>query len=196
MDEESKLKQAKRNYFVIAAVLCVVGLLVMIFRETVVGLLAGVIPGIILCVIGVIEIVVYIRTRLNITDLIIGILAIAAGIVLLCDRLLIVKVLAILLGLYLILEGATKIKTAVMAQKDGIKNWFILLIVAVIGIGLGIFLLVKPFVLGNGFIFIVGLMLFIGGLLNLLHGVYTHKILQEEKRNVVDMEDYVNKNNE
>lgn len=194
MVDENNLEQTKKNYLIVATVLCVLGLLIMIFRETVVGLLAGVIPGIILCVIGLIEIIVFIRTKLNVTDIIIGVLAIVAGIVLLCNRLLIVKVLAILIGLYLIIEGAMKIKTAVMAKREGIDNWFILLIVAIIGIGLGIFLLLKPFVLGNGFIFILGLMLFIGGLLNLLHGVYTAKMLREEKRNIVDMDDYVKKN--
>lgn len=194
MDDENRLKQTKKNYFIAAAVLCVVGLLIMMFRETVVGLLAGAIPGIVLCVIGLIEIIVYIKTKLNVTDIIIGVLAIVAGIVLLCNRLLIVKVLAILIGLYLIVEGVMKIKTALMARKGGIGNWFILLIVAIIGIGLGIFLLLKPFILGNGFIFMIGLMLFIGGLLNLLHGVYTAKILQEEKQNIIDMDDYGKKN--
>ena len=191
MAEESKLKQTKRNYFIAAAVLCLIGLLIMVFREHVVELLSGVIPGIILCVIGVIEIIVYVKTRMNVTDTIIGIFSIIAGIVLLCNRLLIVKVLAILIGLYLTVEGIMKIKTAVTAKKEGIGNWFVLLIVAVIGIGLGIFLLLKPFVLGNGFVFIIGLMLFIGGLLNLLHGVYAAKMLREEKKSIIDMDDYV-----
>jgi uncharacterized membrane protein HdeD (DUF308 family) len=65
----------------------------------------------------------------------------------------------------------------------------VLLIVAIIGVGLGVFLLVKPFVLGNGFIFILGLMLFLGGVLNLLHGVYTARLLREEERQIVDMDD-------
>ena len=67
---------------------------------------------------------------------------------------------------------------------------------ALLSIAVGILLVFNPFGISRMFIFFVGLALLLNGVENIIHAVYTKRILSEISKEIIDMEDYVDQQNE
>ena len=190
MSGDKPIQQARNNLIMSSVILCITGLVFMIFSGTVVNIIGWVL-GSIFCVIGLIYLIGYIRRQMFLSELLFSIISLVAGILLLIHPGWIMSILSIIVGIYILIEGVLKLKIAIDARKQQARGWWVLLVIALISIGLSIVLIVNPFGISKMFIFLLGVALLLNGIENIIHAVYTKKILQDMSTEIIDMEDYV-----
>ncbi len=193
MEIETSIRSAKRSLILASVILCVTGLVFMIFSDVMVKMI-GWILGAILCIIGIIQVVAYIRRSQLITELIFGILGIVLGVLIFAHPAWVMSILSVIIGLYILVEGALKVKIAFDAKKQDAKGWWVLFVAAVISIVISIILIINPFGMSKAFMFVLGLALLLNGIENIIHAVYTEKILKEMNTEIIDMDEYVEQN--
>lgn len=193
MSPDKSIKKAKENLIISSVILCITGLIFMIFSETMVNLIGWILGGV-FCVIGVVKLIGYIRTQLQISELIISIISIAAGVLLFLHPGWVMSLLSVIIGIYVLLEGALKIKISIDAKKQEAASWWVLLVVALVSIGIGILLVFNPFGISKAFMFVVGLALLLSGAQNIIHAIYTEKVLNEMNQDIIDMDEYMENN--
>lgn len=193
MSPDKSIKKAKENLIISSIILCITGLIFMIFSETMVNLI-GWILGSVLFIIGVVKLIGYIRTQLQISELIISIISIAAGVLLFLHPGWVMSLLSVIIGIYVLIEGALKIKISIDAKKQEAGSWWVLLVVALVSIGIGILLVFNPFGISKAFMFVVGLALLLSGAQNIIHAIYTEKVLNEMNQDIIDMDEYMENN--
>lgn len=190
MSGDKPIQQARNNLITSSVILCITGLVFMIFSGTVVNIIGWVL-GSIFCIIGLIYLIGYIRRQMFLSELLFSIISLVAGILLLIHPGWIMSILSIVVGIYILIEGALKLKIAIDARKQQAGGWWVLLVIALVSIGLSIVLIVNPFGISKMFIFLLGVALLLNGIENIIHAVYTKKILQDMSTEIIDMEDYV-----
>lgn len=190
MNADKPIQQARNNLILSSVILCITGLVFMIFSGTVVNMIGWVLGGI-FCVVGLIYLIGYIRRQLFLSELFFSIISLVAGILLLIHPGWIMSILSIIVGVYILIEGALKLKIAIDAKKQQARGWWVLLVIALISIGISIVLIVNPFGISKIFIFLLGVALLLNGIENIIHAVYTKKILKDMSTEIIDMEDYI-----
>lgn len=193
MNPDKPIQQAGKNLVISSVILCAAGLVLMIFSDTAVKML-GWIMGAVFAIIGIVKLVSYIRSKNTVLDLIFSILSLVLGVLFFIHPGWLMSLMSIIIGIYVLIEGAFKIKTAVDVRKQKNAGWWVLLVFAILSIAIGILLIFNPFGFGKLFMFIVGVALLISGVQNIIHAVYTKKILNEMNQDIIDMDDYVSKN--
>lgn len=190
MNADKPIQQARNNLILSSVILCITGLVFMIFSGTVVNMIGWVLGGI-FCVVGLIYLIGYIRRQMFLSELLFSIISLVAGILLLIHPGWIMSILSIIVGVYILIEGALKLKIAIDAKKQQARGWWVLLVIALISIGISIVLIVNPFGISKIFIFLLGVALLLNGIENIIHAVYTKKILKDMSTEIIDMEDYI-----
>lgn len=190
MNTDKPIQQARNNLIASSIILCITGLVFMIFSGTVVNIIGWVL-GSIFCVVGVIYLIGYIRRQLFLSELLFSIISIVAGVLLLIHPAWIMSFLSIIVGIYILIEGALKLKIAIDARKQQARGWWVLLVIALISIGISILLIFNPFGISKMFIFFLGLALLLNGIENIIHAIYTRKILQDISEDIIEMEDFI-----
>lgn len=190
MNVNKSIQQARNNLVVSSVILCITGLVFMIFSGTVVNIIGWVLGGI-FCVIGIIYLIGYIRRQLMISELVFSIISLVIGVLFLIHPSWVMSFLSIIVGIYILIEGALKVKIAIDAKKQQVKGWWVLLVAALISIGISIVLICNPFGISKIFMFLLGLALLLNGIENIMHAVYTKKILQDMSTEIIDMEDFM-----
>lgn len=193
MDPDKSIKKAKENLIISSVILCVTGIVFMVFPGTMVNLV-GWILGIVFFVLGMVKLIGYIRSQLLTSDLVFSIICIIIGGLLVAHPGWVMSFLSIIIGIYVLAEGALKIKVSIDAKKQQARGWWALLIFALVSVAIGVLLVFKPFGVGKVFMFMVGLALLLGGVQNIIHAVYTEKILNEMNRDIIDMDEYMEDN--
>lgn len=193
MDPDKSIKKAKENLIISSVILCVTGIVFMVFPGTMVNLV-GWILGSVFFVLGMVKLIGYIRSQLQTSDFVFSIICIIIGGLLFAHPGWVMSFLSIIIGIYVLAEGALKIKVSIDAKKQQARGWWALLIFALISVAIGILLVFKPFGVGKVFMFMVGLALLLGGVQNIIHAVYTEKILNEMNRDIIDMDEYMENN--
>ena len=158
------------------------GIAGIIFRQPIVDVVSTILKwvvGGILIVAGIVNIVIFVKDRSRVSNLIVGIFAIVAGVLMFVFNL-IVWIIAIFLGLTLLVDGGYKIKEAFAANKAKAKAWYVSLILGVINIILGLLAIISPLrfgnVLGVAFVIVVSIVLIVSGIQNMVHGVMISKV--------------------
>lgn len=190
MNADKPIQQARNNLILSSVILCITGLVFMIFSGTVVNMIGWVLGGI-FCVVGLIYLIGYIRRQMFLSELLFSIISLVAGILLLIHPGWIMSILSIIVGVYILIEGVLKLKIAIDAKKQQARGWWGLLVIALISIGISIVLIVNPFGISKIFIFLLGVALLLNGIENIIHAVYTKKILKDMSTEIIDMEDYI-----
>lgn len=190
MNVNKSIQQARNNLVVSSVILCITGLVFMIFSGTVVNIIGWVLGGI-FCVIGIIYLIGYIRRQLMILELVFSIISLVIGVLFLIHPGWVMSFLSIIVGIYILIEGALKVKIAIDARKQQVRGWWVLLVAALISIGISIVLICNPFGISKMFMFLLGLALLLNGIENIIHAVYTKKILQDMSTEIIDMEDFM-----
>ena len=193
MDPDKSIKKAKENLIISSVILCVTGIVFMVFSGTMVNLV-GWILGSVFFVLGMVKLIGYIRSQLQTSDFVFSIICIIIGGLLFAHPGWAMSFWSIIIGIYVLAEGALKIKVSIDAKKQQARGWWALLIFALISVAIGILLVFKPFGVGKVFMFMVGLALLLGGVQNIIHAVYTEKILNEMNRDIIDMDEYMENN--
>lgn len=185
-------KEVVVRSLVLGLVLMVLGVLGIIFAgkiSSVLGNIVGWVVAAILFVAAVVNIIIFVRSithkgegkvKPDIKSLLIGICAIAAGVILLLIPGMIVWIISVFVGLFLLLDGGFKVKEGLAANKAKAKLWFVSLIFGIIGIVLGIMAIVSPIKFGTEigkiFVILISVALIVSGITNVVHGVLISKV--------------------
>ncbi len=167
---------------IIAAILAiVVGVLFIILPKDSADVLC-LIAGILLIFAGAFTLVAYIFSGffLGAHLLIVGIMLILLGTFCLTNPENIMKVLTVLFGLYIVIDGATSIVDSVYCAKAKIKGWGLLLVLAILSIGLGTAVMFSTF---DTIMIFAGCSLIIDGVCDIIETiVFSHKIKEAKKK--------------
>ena len=163
--------------------LMALGILGIVFADPIAGVMnkfVGIVVAVILFVSAIINIIIFVKDRSNVPQLIIGIFAIAAGVVLLLNPKIIVILISVFLGIFLLLDGGFKIREGIAANKAKAKYWFVSLIVGIISVLLGILAVVYPVAFGTEltkfFVISACILLIVTGVTNFVHGILMSKV--------------------
>ncbi len=167
---------------IIAAILAiVVGVLFIILPKDSADVLC-LIAGILLICTGAFTLVAYIFSGffLGAHLLIVGIMLILLGTFCLTNPKNIMKVLTVLFGLYIVIDGTTSIVDSVYCAKAKIKGWGLLLVLAILSIGLGTAVMFSTF---DTIMIFAGCSLIIDGVCDIIETiVFSHKIKEAKKK--------------
>ena len=148
MDSIKLMRTAKTGYLVLAALFCAMGVTMLTWPDITPDLI-GWGTGAILAAFGILRIVGHCsRDPYGLAfqhDPVLGILAIALGLVLMLRRNLAVNILALVLGLGMIADNLFKIQTALEARRFGLGTWWLILALAIVAVVAGALLIACPF---------------------------------------------------
>ncbi len=177
------VRTAKIGSIAASAALCIIGLIFMVAPDLSMRTI-GIILGIVLSAFGAFRIVGYLSKDLYRLayqfDLEIGIVLLAAGIVILFKPERMMNFISIALGILLLVEGLFKIRVARDAKRFGIERWWLTVILAVATFVLGV-VLIYQYALGAKLLTVLlGVALLAEGVLNLYAQITMVKIIKNQ----------------
>ncbi len=191
MRSVAPMKTAKIGYIVISALLCALGILLIAKPELSVSVI-GTICGILLIVFGAVKLVGYFSRDLYRLafqyDFAFGILLIMLGILILRAPEGLMNFICIAIGLFILTDGLFKIQIAMDAKKFGIKEWWLILLLALITAALGVLLIVRPDAGSSALTIILGVTLLSEGILNLGTVITAVKITRNQKPDIIEVD--------
>ena len=142
------IRTAKAGYLALAALFCLMGVAMLAWPNVTLDMIGwGAGAGFV--AFGVIRIIGYCsRDPYGLAfqhDPVLGILAIALGLVLMLRRNLAVNILALVLGLGMVADNLFKIQTALEARHFGLGTWWLILALAIVAVVAGALLIACPF---------------------------------------------------
>lgn len=183
MRSVTPIKAAKVSYITVSCLLCVLGIVLMIMPEVSATAL-GIVCGIAFIAFGIAKLFGYFSRDLYRLafqyDLAFGILQIALGVMMLFSPKSLVMFICIALGLFILADGLCKIQIAFESRRFGLRQWWLILILALIAGAFGLVLMLRP---GEGSRFLViwfGLSLLWEGILNLCTVITAVKIIKNQ----------------
>ena len=191
MNTTKFIRTAKVGYIALSALLCLFGLLLIIFPDTAANV-AGVICAILLIAFGIIKIIGYFSRdiyRLAFQyDLAFGLLMILLGAAMFANPGSLSSFICLSLGLYILTDSLFKIQIALDARRYGVRSWMLILISAVLaGIG-GLLLVLRPTESIPVLVVMLGISLLFEGLLNLITVLTSVKVMRELRPDAIEVE--------
>lgn len=174
---EEKKGKSKTGYVISALAFLIVGVLAIIYAQQAADIIekvVGWVIGGVLIAAGVIDILVYVKNKTT-NNLIIGIFAIIAGIIMLVFHREFLRVIVVVFAAYLVIEGIFKIKAAFENMKR-VKTWWVFLIMGIVSVALGALLIINPATFaGAVLIRIIGVVLIYAAAQNFIHAIMDKK---------------------
>lgn len=182
------MRTAKIGYIVISAALCVLGVLLIALPDFSAALL-GIICGVILTLFGVVKLIGYFSKDLYRLafqyDLTFGIVLIAIGIVILVRPESVLNFICIALGLTILADGVSKVRTSFEAKRFGIREWWLILASAILTGGMGLVLMFRPAESVRVMMIILGVTLLLEGILNFCTVITAVKIIKHQQPDII-----------
>ena len=184
---------AKIGYIVLSALICVLGVLMMVMPEQSLSSLVKIF-GISMMAFGVIKLVGYFSKDLYRLpfqyDLQFGILVLVLGLIVTVKPNNALNFLCIALGISILADGLFKMQIALDSKKFGISTWWLIMLLAV-GAGMvGLIMVFRPTESLRVMTILLGLSLLTEGLLNLIVALLTVKIIKNQIPDVIDEDSY------
>ena len=193
MRSVAPMKTAKIGYIVMSVLFCVLGV-VLLFTPDVSALWIGRLLGIGLILFGVIKLVGYFSRdlfRLAFQyDLAFGLLLMVLGIVTLSHPGDALSFLCVMFGIPVLADGLFKIQIAMDSRQFGIRNWWLVLALAALTCVVGVVLVFRPMTGVRALTALMGLSLLCDGVLNLSVALCTVKIVDHQRPDVIETDDY------
>lgn len=169
MRSVAPMRTAKIGYILVSVALCVLGAVLIAVPEFSAAAL-GVIGGVTLIVFGVVRLIGYFSRDLYRLafqyDLTLGILLIALGAILLIHPAGLMTFFCITYGIFILSDGLFKIQIAMEAKSFGLRQWWLVLVLAVLtGLG-GLVLMLRPGEGSHLLMVLLGITLLTEGVLN------------------------------
>lgn len=193
MRSVAPMKTAKIGYIVMSVLFCVLGV-VLLFTPGVSALWIGRLLGIGLILFGAIKLVGYFSRdlfRLAFQyDLAFGLLLMVLGIVTLSHPGDALSFLCVMFGIPVLADGLFKIQIAMDSRQFGIRNWWLVLVLAALTCVVGMVLVFRPMTGVRALTALMGLSLLCDGVLNLSVALCTVKIVDYQRPDVIETDDY------
>ena len=194
MEAIRQLKIAKNGYIIMSLLFVILGICLIIWPDCSLKLFCTLI-GIMLIAYGCIKIVGYFSKDYYCLafqfDLAFGILLIAVGAIIIARREQVVNLIFAIFGILTLADALFKIQMSMDAKRFGLSLWWRILVVAVLTGILGVLLLIRPFDAAEIMMILVGVSFLFEGILNLCVAIYTIKILENRRPDIIDMDDFV-----
>ena len=193
MEAIRQLKIAKNGYIIMSLLFVILGICLIIWPDCSLKLFCTLI-GIMLIAYGCIKIVGYFSKDYYCLafqfDLAFGILLIAVGAIIIARREQVVNLIFAIFGILTLADALFKIQMSMDAKRFGLSlGWRILVVAVLTGI-LGVLLLIRPFDAAEIMMILVGVSFLFEGILNLCVAIYTIKILENRRPDIIDMDDF------
>lgn len=193
MEAIRQLKIAKNGYIIMSLLFVILGICLIIWPDCSLKLFCTLI-GIMLIAYGCIKIVGYFSKDYYCLafqfDLAFGILLIAVGAIIIAGREQVVNLIFAIFGILTLADALFKIQMSMDAKRFGLSLWWRILVVAVLTGILGVLLLIRPFDAAEIMMILVGVSFLFEGILNLCVAIYTIKILENRRPDIIDMDDF------
>ena len=185
------MRVAKTGYILMSLIFCALGLLFILRPNQSLAVL-GRILGIAMIAFGAFKLVGYFSRDLYRLafqyDLEFGILLIVLGIIALPRWPDVMGVLAAALGIAILADGLFKVRIAMDSRTFGIREWWMILVLAVITCGAGGLLVLRPWQAVRLLAQLLGVSLLCEGGLNLCVAISTVKIIDHQHPDVIEAE--------
>lgn len=183
------IRAAKTGYIVISILMCLIGLLFIVFPDAG-AMWLGTVCGIVLAVSGAIRILGYFSRDLYRLafqyDLEFGILLLIIGILILLRGSGFMKLVSIILGIIVIVDGLIKIRISRDSHRFGITRWWLILLLAVVTCLAGAIMIFLP-TEGSMLLSIwIGASLLSEGVMNLIVAICAVKVVKNQKADIID----------
>lgn len=169
------IKKMFRNYWVLSVFCVVLGIALIVNPHFFTNAIGYTVGGL-LTAYGVAELIRYfVKTKespMYATGLVLGVILCAAGIFIIVRPDFIPKIIAIIFGLYMLISGICNLQDALNLRRQGLENWRVSGIPAVITTIVGIVLVINPLFLTDAALIILGICLLISGFSNII-GCFT-----------------------
>ncbi len=185
------MRAAKTGYVVMSIVFCVVGVLFIALPARS-AVMIGRVLGAAMAAFGVVKLVGYFSRDLYRLafqyDLEFGILLIALGVIVLLRTNGVMDFICIAAGVSILADGLFKIQIAIDARRFGIRDWWLILLLAVVTGGVGLLLVFRPWESVQVLTVLLGAALLAEGVLNLCVALSTVKIVKNQRPDVIETE--------
>lgn len=183
MRSVTPMRVAKIGYIIISLALCVFGIMLIVNPD--ISLVAfGVFTGVCLIVFGAVKIIGYLSKDLYRLafqyDLAFGILMIALGIMVILEPNNVIDTICVAIGIAFLTDGLLKIQIAIDARSFGIKQWWLVLSMAILAVVVGILLVFRTAESVRTLMVLLGISLLADGILNLTTVLTTVKIIHHQ----------------
>ena len=183
MRSVTPMRVAKIGYIIISLALCVFGIMLIVNPD--ISLVAfGVFTGVCLIVFGAVKIIGYLSKDLYRLafqyDLAFGILMIALGIMVILEPNNVIDTICVAIGIAFLTDGLLKIQIAIDARSFGIKQWWLVLSMAILAVVVGILLVFRTAESVRTLMVLLGISLLADGILNLITVLTTVKIIHHQ----------------
>ena len=180
MPLNKRIWTAKVGYIVISILISVLGIVLITVPDFSASLLCR-LGGGILILFGIVKIIGYCSNDLYRLafqyDLSIGILLIALGAVLILRTRIMTNAICILLGIYTLADALLKIQISIDSKAFGIRQWWLILVVAIMTGTIGFLLVLRPSESTRVAMILLGLALLMEGVLNSITVLTSVKII-------------------
>ena len=193
------IKRAKSTYIAVSVIMVILGAVLMLNPGLSMLTLCYLIGGL-MVIFGITRLVGYFSKdlfRLAFQfDLALGIFCMLAGIVILVHPNNIMKLLPVIIGLFVTIDGVFKMQTAIDSKRFGLKRWYAILVLASVTCVFGLLLIIDPFAGGKALMIFFGATMMIDGIQNLCVVLYTVKTVGgirkdvERERKTVETDNY------
>ncbi len=185
------MKTAKIGYIVVSALLCVLGVLLMILPSFMTELL-GFLCGIFMIVFGAVKLIGYFSKDLYRLafqyDFAFGLLYIVLGAIMLSNPSGIVNFVVFAFGFSALTDGLFKIQIALESKRFGISKWWIIFGLAIVSASFGGVLLVRPSESAYAVTVLLGFSLVCQGLLNFGTVLTAVKIIRHQQPDTIKID--------
>ena len=185
------IRTVKFAYIAVSALSAVLGLALIIRPEMGINLLCYLLGSAIL-LFGIIKIAGYFSKdlfRLAFQfDLALGIFISIAGLLIIIHPYTVAQIAPRIVGALWIADGSLRIQTAFDSKRFGMKNWWLLLILAVQTCLCGTLLLLDPFGGAAALVIMLGVSLVFDGAQNIFTVLYTVKSSAKKNKKIIDIE--------
>ena len=191
MRSVTPMRIAKIGYIIMSILFCAAGIL-FIAAPGISATIIGTCIGIAMILFGIVKLIGYFSKdlfRLAFQfDLEFGILMVILGGIVLFHPENLMAFICIALGISILLEGLFKIRIAMDSKQFGIKNWWLILVLAIITGAIGVFLICDSVIGARTLSVLLGLTLLSEGVLNLYTVISTVLIVRNQFPDVIEAE--------
>lgn len=177
------MQQAKRFYILLSVAITLLGLVVAIWPIASLYTICYLI-GAVSILFGVVKLISYFSRDgagwVFQFDLALGALAVVLGLILCFHPGNVLSLLQFIIGLFILVDGLVKLRTALDARRMGLNRWWSILVAALLSVGAGLLLVFNPFAGARALMTLLGITLIIEGVQNLYVVLYTTRHFRQQ----------------